>query len=56
MKKSINREAHVPNTKHGHGEMMGTAISNKMGRSIDVFGVNTKPLKQSKTSKPISLA
>jgi len=41
------KEAHTPNTKKGMGDYMGTAVVNKIGKPIDVNGMNKVSAKKS---------
>lgn len=49
------RQFHTSDSKKGVGEFTGTAIPNKMGKSLDIMGM--KPLNKKSTKvKPRSLA
>lgn len=48
-------QSHTSNSKIGSGDFTGTAIPNKMGKSIDVMGMKLADNKSVKV-KPRSLA
>ncbi len=54
MKSKVNKEIHVPNSKMGHGDNYGTAIKNKMARTVDITGGVKNSIKQKNPPKSMA--
>lgn len=52
--KKVNKEIHTPNSKMTFGDNHGSAIRNKMARSIDISGIDQKYTKVKNPPKSLA--